>query len=80
MGSPDIKCDAMKEFKMWRHKGRQLWWKSWRLYSCIGRSCNTCTDLTSMICLTDSSKLGEELCFKEGGSFGVLQCSIASII
>ena len=80
MGSSKLKCDGIKEVKIWRHKGRQLWWESWRISSCIDIKCNTCTDWTVMLCLTDYYKLKEELGFKEGASFGLPECSIESLI
>ena len=57
-GFPWAKFDGTKEVKMWRHKGRQLWWKFWKVFSWIDRRCNTWTHLNSMLCLTDYSKLG----------------------
>ena len=80
MGSPELKRDGIKEAKIWRHKGRQIWWKPVNISSCISRRCNTWTYWPSMLCITDSSKPGEELGIKEGASFGVPECSIDIII
>ena len=80
IGSSELKLDGIKEVKIWKHKGIQLWWKSWRLSSSIGRKCNNCIDWTSLFCLTGSSKLGVDIGFKEGSSFGVPECYVDSRI